>query len=244
MINLLQKIIPLLILILGFTIVNEVRAINMDSTQFQIESGTVNIEENNPGNNSVTLTSTLGQGEIKEFLSNGFVLKEGYQNVYPIVPFSFSISTTSINFGTLMANTPRTQRALISVNFGPVGLYQVAVEEMGKLRAQTGAHIPDTTCNGGSKSCSKTSANLWNSTSAYGFGYAMSGNDIPSDLNSHDYYRPFPDGSLNEIPTTIMSNIEGGNNRQSTITFKANVSPNQESGTYQTFIKFIVTPNF
>lgn len=234
-----------IILILSLLFLTQTaRAINMDSTKFRIESGNVNVGGKSGSSDNFDLSTTLGQTAAGQFSSTGYVVKAGFQYIYSIVPFSFSISSTSINLGSLVAQTPSTQNATLGVNFGNSGSYQVTVEEIGKLRAQTGPTISDTSCNGGAETCTTTTAKLWDSSSAYGFGYNMSGHDVPADFSTSNHYRPFPDRLLSETPSVVMTSSQVGENRSSTIKFKANISSIQEAGSYQTVINFIAMPSF
>ena len=104
--------------------------------------------------------------------------------------------------------------------------------------------IPDTTCDGGVDTCTDSLAKPWTSTSKYGFGYNMAGDDIPADFLGSTYYRSFPDESLAENPEVVMSNTNVGRNRQSTVTFKTNISGTQPEGTYQTIVQFTATPSY
>jgi hypothetical protein len=72
----------------------------------------------------------------------------------------------------------------------------------------------------------------------------MSGDDIPDDFINLTYYRSFPDQMKAYSPAIIMNSINVGKNRQSTITFKTNVSSIQQAGSYQTVINFVATPSY
>lgn len=216
----------------------------MDSTRFRIESGNVNVGGKSGSSDNFDLSTTLGQTAAGQFSSTGYIVKAGFQYIYSIVPFSFSISSTSINLGSLQPGIPSTQNAVLTIDFGNSGSYQVTAEEIGKLRSSTGPSIADTSCNGGAETCSETTAKLWDSGSAYGFGYNMSGHDVPIDFSTSNHFRPFPDRSLSEAPAVIMTSSQVNTNRVSTIKFKTNISPLQEQGTYQTVINFVAMPSF
>ncbi len=142
-------------------------------------------------------------------------------------------------------NNPATATTTLTVSFGGAGQYQVTAAELGPMTSLTGGNtIPDTSCDGGANTCTESVARPWTSNSAYGFGYNMSGNDIPSDFIDSTYYRPFADRNAAESPATVMSSSNVGKNRQSTVTFKINVSPIQPAGTYQTIINFVATPSY
>jgi len=72
----------------------------------------------------------------------------------------------------------------------------------------------------------------------------MSGDDIPADFTDSTYFRPFPDRTASEPPAVVMTSTNVSKNRVSTVTFKANISASQQSGSYQTVINFVATPSY
>lgn len=237
-----MKIFYLLLIFLIF--VFQVKAISMDSSRFKMESANVEVTGGNKSSDSYKLSDTVGQLAAGQYSSDGYIVKAGFQYLHSIIPFRFSISNINISLGTLIPNTPSTATTNLTVYFGGAGQYQVTAIEEGPLKTQSGNAIPDTSCDGGINTCSESLAKVWTSTSAYGFGYGMSGNDITTDFIDSTYYRPFPDRTAAEAPTTLMTSVNVGKNRQSTVTFKANISPIQIAGSYQTIINFVATPSF
>lgn len=217
----------------------------MESPLFKIQMGTVDIAGGKKTSDNYSLSDSVGQTAAGEFQSTGYIVKAGFQYLHSIIPFTFSLSETNINFGTLIPSTPQTVTTNLTVSFGASGGYQVTAIEEGPMRTFNNAStIPDTSCDGGGNTCNETLAKPWTNNSAYGFGYNMSGNDIPSDFINNTYYRPFPDRSQNENPAIVMSSTNVGHNRQSTVTFKINISSIQPAGKYQTIINFVATPSF
>lgn len=219
-------------------------AVPMDSSRFKIESANVEIAGGNKSSASYNLSDTVGQLAAGQYSSTGYVVKAGFQYLRSIIPFRFSISNINIDLGILVPSTPSTATTNLTVYFGGAGQYQVTAIEEGPLKTQFSNTIPDTTCDGGSNTCNESLAKVWSSTSAYGFGYGMSGNDVPSDFIDGTYFRPFPDRTAAESPATVMTSISVGKNRISTVTFKTNISSIQPAGSYQTVINFVATPSF
>ena len=142
----------------------------MKSVQYRIDFGNVNIGSNLEDSDNYSLGTTLGQLAANEFSSSGYVVKAGFQYIHSIIPFAFSISDLSIALGTLTPNTPSTATTDLTVSFGGAGAYQVTAEEIGPLDTASGSDvIIDTSCNGGGQTCTESTANVWNSASAYGF---------------------------------------------------------------------------
>lgn len=235
-----------LILVLIFLIFAEKAiAIDMDSPRFHIDNANVNSASGSKSSSGYRLTDTIGQTAAGRFSSAGFIVRAGFQYINSIIPFQFSISNINIDLGTLIPSTPSTATTVLSVSFGSAGQYQVTAIEEGQLRTLSGSNfIPDTECNGGVDTCDESTAKTWTSSSAYGFGYNMTGDDIATDFTSGDHYRPFPDRTAPESPAVIMTSTNVGRNRQATVKFKANISSIQPLGSYQTVVNFVATPGF
>lgn len=231
------------ILALIFFSVALVHAVNMESDRYKIQFGNVNIGARNQSSSNYNLSTTLGQTAANEFSSQGYTVKAGFQYIHSIIPFSFSLSQISIDFGSLVSSIPKTSQTVLTVSFGGAGAYQVTAAENGQLRTLLNNSIPDTSCDSGS-SCNESLAQPWTLSSTYGFGYNMAGNDIPTDFVDSTYYRPFPDLTQSESPAVVMSSTNVGKNRQSTMTFKVNVGPVQPAGSYQTIVNIVATPSF
>jgi hypothetical protein len=223
---------------------HQVLAVPMDSSRFKIESANIEIAGGDKSSSSYKLADTVGQLAAGQYSSTGYVVKAGFQYLHSIIPFRFSISNININLGTLVPGTPSTATTNLTVYFGGAGQYQVTAIEEGPLKTQSGNVIPDTICDGGVNTCNESLAKVWSSPSAYGFGYNMSNNDIPADFIDLTYFRPFPDQTNSKSPTTVMTSVNVGKNRQSTVTFKANISSIQPAGSYQTVINFVATPSY
>jgi hypothetical protein len=225
------------------------------SPNYQIEAPNLNIGASNftSPTSGTKISSTLGQTAAEEFASAGYFVRAGFQYIYSIAPFTFSLSNTNINFDTLTPGKPSTATTDLTVSFSSANGYQVTALEDDSLKTLAGAVINDTTCDSG-KSCTISSANSWSSDSTYGFGYNMAsviyGNDIPADFTNATDYRPFANASLSQEPVVVMAadpistpaHLHANSNRQSTMTFKVNIPVSQTAGTYTTVIRFTATP--
>lgn len=228
-----------------FVVPFSVRAVTMNSNSFQIESASINDATGNKSSTNYRLSDTLGQLAAGEFSSNGYIIKAGFQYLRIIVPFSFTVSNTRINFGQMIPDTPKTDTTNLIVSLGGARQYQVTAEELGPLRLiGQSSTIPNTACDGGVNTCTIARAKPWNSRSSYGFGYNMSGQDVPADFFDLTYYRPFPDQTASETSAVVMSNTTAEKRRQSTATFKLNVSNLQAPGSYRTIVNYVAIPGY
>lgn len=217
----------------------------MESNSYKIRWPNLNMTSGSKSSTNYNILDTVGQTAPGEYDSTGFIVKAGFPYIKTIIPFSFTISDLSIDFGTL---TPQTFPAplptnTLTVSSGGAAGYAVTAIENKPLTAQAGsATIPDTTCNSGT--CSQTTAGVWNDTTKYGFGYNMSGNDVPAAFIDSTYYKQFADASLSETAQTVMSSANVGKSRTATVTYKVNIAATQTAGDYENAITFIAVPTY
>lgn len=211
----------------------------MDSASYKIRLGNFNMTSGTKSSTSYNLTDTVGQIAAEFFSSSGYHVKAGFQYIYTLYDFSFSISSLAISLGSQIPNTFSTASNTLTVSAPGQG-YTVTAYETSKLKLTTGTTIPDTTCDSGT--CIETAAGIWTTPTNNGFGYNATGNDIATDFVSSSYFRPFPDFSASEPAATVMTTTAAGKNRVATITYKLSVSPSQAAGDYSTQIIYIATP--
>jgi len=226
------------LLAISFIFVPFVRADNMFSPNYHLQFGNINIGGRTTSSGNYTLDISLGQTAAQKFTSAGYLLKAGFQYIHILYPFEFELSDISLDLGTLIPNSPETEQLTATISNRGQG-YEVKVKEDYELQLLSGADkIDDTVCNG-SPNCTSTNAEIWNSTSAYGFGYNANGHDVSSDFINSTYYRPF-----STSPVTFMSSSEVAKDRTSTVTVKVNIDGIQTAGTYQTVLRFIAVPKY
>ena len=212
---------------------------SLDSPSYKIRLGNFNMTSGTKSSTNYNLTDTVGQIAAEFFSSSGYHVKAGFQYIYTLYDFSFTISSLAISLGSQTPNTFSTASHMLTVNAPGQG-YTVTAYEASKLKSTTGDTIPDTICDTGT--CTESSAEVWVTSSNNGFGYNVTGDDKDPDFTGPTVFRPFPDFSLSENPATIMTTTVSGKNRIATITYKLSVSPTQASGDYTTQIIYVATP--
>lgn len=219
----------------------------MKNSLYQIQWGNFNMAAGKPGNANYNVSYTAGQTGPGLYTGTNFIVKSGFQYIYSIIPFSFSITNISIDFGTLTPANPVYRQSILSVTNQSSGGYVVtAYENHQLLFPEMGALIPDTTCDGGT--CSEINARTWTSNLTYGFGYrcdiVTGTNYCSSDFSSSDTYKQFADNSKSESAQIVFSSHVSGVNQQAQVTYKVNISSMQTAGTYNNVITYIATPTF
>jgi hypothetical protein len=215
----------------------------MTNGSYILEMGNFNMASGKPTGSNYALTYTAGQTGAGLYSGANYKVKSGFEYIYPFIPFAFSISSTFIDFGTLNATNPVTRTNVLTVSNGSAHGYQVTASESQPLSIPAyGAFIPDTTCDSGT--CTPSTAAAWTSTLAYGFGYRLdnvSSTDCATGFSDSTFYKPFAASPSAEI---VMQGANAGRNKQCQVTYKVNISGNQQAGTYTNKIMYIATPTF
>lgn len=215
----------------------------MESDSYKIRFPNLNMTSGSKSSENYNILDTVGQTAPGEYDSAGFKVKAGFPYLKTIIPFSFTISDLSIDFGSLIPGSFTTQANTLNVSSGGAGGYSVTAAQNNPLTVQSGAAtIPDTTCD--SDGCSETTAGAWTNTAKYGFGYNMSGNDVPAAFVDSTYFKQFTDASQSETAQIVISSANVGRNRTATVTYKVNIAATQTAGDYENAITFIATPTY
>lgn len=229
-----------------YAISSPLMAINMDSDSYKIQWGNINIgagqDLEKSGGGSYLLDLTMGQIAPGRYEKTGYLVRAGFQYIHSIIPFSFTISDLSIDFGSLTPQTPSTDTNTLTVSAGGAGGYQVLAIEDHTLRSNQSANISDTVCDG--SDCDETSAGVWSQNTTYGFGFNMSGDHIPADFTDSTYFRQFASKELSESAQVVMSSSSAISSATSTVTYKVNTGSTQEAGNYENAITFIAVPSY
>lgn len=259
----------LILYVMVYHVIRFVHAVDMESDKYRIQFGNVNIGGEKQTSSTYTMTTTFGQTAAQEFSSNGYIVKAGFQYLHSIIPFSFSVSKTNVDFGTLLPGTPVIESLDLTVTFGSAGQYQVTVVQDDAFRTYDGANsIPDTSCDAG-YTCTESVANKWSSDSTYGWGYRMTGNDIASayvtceTIHGSYCFRPYPNRALGESAAIVMESTnvtsvsptptgtpaptptdQPRKSHRSTMYMKVNINGLQTAGSYYTVLQFVATPTY
>lgn len=239
---------PLYFLLFSFyflLVASPVRADNLFSDPYRIQMSTINITGGNKSGGGYKLGDTVGQTVQGLFSGTGYKVKAGFQYINTKIPFTFIISSLSVDFGSLPINSFTTGTHNLTVTAG--GAYGYAVKAIANrsLTLSGGsATIPDTTCDPATP-CTITTANVWTGPTNNGFGYNMSGTDVDTAVFVNaTYFRPFPNNALSQAPVTVMSKAGVALSSLATVTYKLSISPIQEAGTYENAIQYIAIPAY
>lgn len=219
------------------------KAETMQSSSYQIQFGNFNVTSGEKSSTSYTLTDTVGQISPGQYDGSGYVVKAGFQYIYPFNQTSLRISKLTIDLGELTPNQFSTNTHTLTVSNQGAGGYVVTAQESHPLRIQSGsATIPDTTCDAGT--CDESAASTWTNPSNYGFGFNLSGDDVESDFSTLNHFRQFANLASAETPQTIMSGSGVALNRESTVTYKVSISGSQQAGLYETLVTYNLLPTY
>lgn len=214
----------------------------MESGSYKLQFPNLNMTSGSKSSDNYNILDTVGQTAPGEYASSGFYVKAGFPYLKTIIPFAFTISDLSLDFGTLTPSTFSTLTNTLTVSSGGAGGYAVSAAENHPLQLPgSSTNIPDTSCD---TSCDEITAAVWTNTAKYGFGYNMTGNDIPAAFIDSTYFKQFADETALETSQIVMQSNNVGKNRVATVTYKVNISSTQSAGNYQNSLKFLATPTY
>lgn len=236
-----------LLCVIGWlAIPGQIQADLLESDSYQIQFGNLNITSGEKSSASYNVTDTVGQtgaGPFGEYGSSTWFVGSGFQYIYQIDAFSFEISTTEVDLGTLTSSSLSTGNHTLTISTRGAGGYSVYAYEAHPLRHEDGVTtIPDTICDNGL--CDETNAEIWTNSSTSGFGFNIDGDDVPSDFVSTSYFRQFADDSAAENAQVVMNSSHTADQRQATVTYQVGMPGNQQAGTYQTHVVYIAVPGY
>lgn len=223
------------------------QAENLRSDSYYLQFGNFNMAAGQRGSASFSLTDTMGGlavGPYGAYGSSAYFIGSGFQYVYQIDAFSFSVSKLNIELGELFANSFSSDDQTLTVTTNGASGYSVYAFANHPLRlaAAPSVTIPDTTCN--AVDCDETVAGVWTDPSKAGFGFNVVGDDVIADFINTNYFRQFADNLASEPMQKIMGSNEVALGSTATVTYQAAMPPDQQAGAYQTSIVFVAVPAY
>lgn len=219
----------------------------MESDSYVVTFGNFNTSsgEQDDGD-QYSVTSTVGQlaiGPYGEYGVSNYFVGSGFQYIYQINEFSFTITDVSVELGEIEPGTHSTASHDLIISTKGAGGYLVYAYETHPLRHSNGVEeIVDTPCDAGP--CTISNAQPWTNQNIAGFGFNMSGDDVAGDFVDATYFRPFADISAPDDMQIVMSSANVADARTATVTYKAGVGNIQAAGNYQTEVRYVAVPGF
>ncbi|MEA2056493.1 MAG: hypothetical protein U9O78_02120 [Patescibacteria group bacterium] len=226
----------------------------LESDSYIIQFGNFNMGSGKREGTSYNVSYTLGQtgaGPYGDYQSTNYFVGSGFQYIYQIDSFEFSISDLNIDFSTLTPSNLVTDSNTLTISTRGAGGFTIYAYEQYPLTHTDGStQIADTTCDGGG--CDETEAKPWTSNTIYGFGFNAQGDTVSSDFTSSDpdcsnnteCFRQFADESNSESMQTVMSSTDAAQDETATITYQLAISGTQAAGIYQTGIIYVAVPGY
>lgn len=219
---------------------------------YDIDQDTIDQMGQEKSSENYKMNDALGQTTSGEILGSNFKIQSGIM-YYDMIPLSFTVSNTSVDFGMLTPRTPETGTTdIIVITNSPEG-YEVTAYETTPFKlknvAGTQNKVPYGSADGDDlpfNSISESNTGNWTDfNTQFGFGFTLA-NLIGDDAVFTSGYREFADVSFSEIPASIMSNstqtLESGASIR--VTYQVNVDDTQPAGIYENTVVYILTAEF
>ena len=238
---------------------NSIQAENMQSDSYLIQFGNFNMGSGKfDQGTAYNVSYTLGQsgagpyGSYGESENSYYFIGAGFQYIYQIGEFSFTISDIDIDLGELMPGTHNTGSNVLTISTRGAGGYTIYTYEQYPLAHANGLDfIADTSCDTG-YTCTVTAAKPWMTESIAGFGFNAVGDNVSTDFTTANpvcitdtqCFRPFANVSGGGTMQAIMSSTDIAKDEQATITYKAGIEGDQVAGQYETGIIYVAVPGY
>jgi hypothetical protein len=223
----------------------------MESENYWITWPNLNMVAGSTTSPGYRMGVTGGQTAPGLYSSLGYKIRAGFQYIHSIIPFSFRLSDIALSFGTLTAQDLNNEKTLtLTVSSGAAGGYQILVRENDHLNSTAGSEIIDTSCDSADECDYQTDAGAWTENITYGFGYNMSGTDVPTEFGGNKFKRFANAANLpTETPTKVMGltpleGHEAAREKISVMTARINVDHIQPAGFYQNILTFTAIPTY
>lgn len=240
------------------------KADRLSSDNYVIQFGNFNTgsgqTEPEPGQ-TYSVSYTLGQlaaGPYGAYQGDpsgvSYFIGSGFQYIYQIKYFTFTISETDIDLGILTPGIFSEANNQLAITTQGAGGYSVYAYALHPLLHHGGTHtIPDTTCDSG-VTCLRSEAKEWTDPDQPGFGFNAQGETVMSDFTSDDpdcsdedvCFRPFADASSGHDMEKVMELDAGvrAADDTATITYRATIDAAQAAGDYNTGIVYVAVPGY
>ena len=209
----------------------------MSNEKYNLKMESINTTSGQESNPNINSDNTAQQVN--------YAILPGFEYEKSSLPFIFTISQASVDFGILYPTNPLTRTFTLSLSRGSATGYSIFSSQDHPPQNASESIIPDTTCDSGT--CSESTGGLWTNTLTYGFGYRcdnVSGKDCSADFTTSNFYKQFADDSKNETGQPIMNSRGIGETSEAKITYKINIAGTQPQGNYGNTVTYIAVPNF
>lgn len=219
----------------------------MSNKDYKIKMQGFNTISGMTTNTGYEVRSTVGYINPEVWEGVNFKVRAGIENTTSTLPFSVSLSSDIVDFGSLTPTNPIIRAVDLSIYSLSAYGYSILASEDNPLRMNSdtsGTNIPNTTCDSGE--CTAENAAEWINALTYGFGYRCDniiGSDCDNSFLNSNFYKHFADTSNAQFPQSVMAGI-GSKNKNIRLSYKVNISGTQAQGVYNNVITYIAVPNF
>src|SRR3989344_1179538 len=210
----------------------------MQSPQYKLESGTVEMESPAAKENDLLEAKPqLSSQDLATFKEQGFLELTNTQ--LRQAESAISLSAGAVEFADLIENHQQTKLLEIRVPSQLSFNYALYLSKDDDFQSPAGQKINNTLCNNPRSPCLAQTAKPWTAENAYGVGYRLTGNNIPIEFSRLDNYRPFPN---NNTLLKLLTYKKTSAGQTAALTVKINIPVEKADSSYITTISLMTIP--
>lgn len=215
---------------------------NMSSPEYKIEVNPKVNEESNTTNDTIQMYGNISE-DIHKLQSvirkENYTVQTPYISEYGRLPIGISVSTNSLDFGTIESGEPILRNHKLNIFSPSKKGYTVFVFQDHALSSESNTQIPNTSCDSGS--CSSILFDIWDLPLTYGYGYMCENKNTCVGSFKQGLYRRLPTSENNESPVSV---IKSTGNSETNMVFKVNTAQTQAKESYTNNLYYILTPDY
>jgi hypothetical protein len=153
-----------------------------------------------------------------------------------------SLSRSSVSFGEVASNQEAKESVRISLMSEVQTPYRLYTHLDSHLKTTRNSYIIRTKCDSPEAPCTRSQAQPWTSSRAYGFGYTVTGPSVLSDFIDDTYFRPFAHFDAQERPHLMADGTSEIVPDTTTMNIKLQFPETQPEGSYTSELHVIALP--
>lgn len=220
-----------------------VKAQQLQSPRYRIESGTLSLEPDlNQVSGNYDLSSSFGPNSKKQFKEKGYVaISRVRADSSTKSHLRMQLSSSQLVFDRADIIDESIQKSSVTVTGMSSTPVILGVRQAEPFKNSFGGVVDSTQCDNKSLKCTPTQARKWKN--AFGFGYGVNGSTF-ADLDGVDNFRPFYIGDESGKSAVVFRGSLDKDGKTLDLRFKLRPQPQAPTGIYMSTIIITATTDY